>query len=111
MFLKFDEVNIAFDTKDEYQKIVRASWLEDSTHIMRCSNCLHIFDKRSTECWSYCPHCGAKIDQSVHYTNCFGCSWCDGVGVAPDGTFCGECTNIDKEYCVVRTDKGGKVNE
>ena len=39
---------------------------------------------------------------SLHVVNSDGCDWCDGVGVNPNGCFCGECDMICKEECSAR---------
>lgn len=41
-------------------------------------------------------------DPSYHITNSDGCVWDDGVGVAPDGVFCGECNRVRCKTCEVR---------
>lgn len=36
---------------------------------------------------------------SIHIVNEYGCDWCDGVGVDPNGNHCGECHNITLKEC------------
>ena len=38
----------------------------------------------------------------TYIINEFGCTWCDGVGDAPDGLTCGECDSICSRHCSVR---------
>lgn len=40
---------------------------------------------------------------SLRIINEDGCEWENGVGYAPDNSFCGECTLICAEACVQRT--------
>lgn len=35
----------------------------------------------------------------MEYINSKGCVWEGGTGVAPDGTYCGECTVFDCDKC------------
>lgn len=47
-----------------------------------------------------------KKTDTLHIVNSDGCDWCDGVGVNPNGCFCGECDMISKEECSARTRLG-----
>lgn len=58
-------------------------------------------DKQMGKEFSYKEEYDKKTG-SLHIVNSDGCDWCDGVGVNPNGCFCGECDMICKEECSAR---------
>lgn len=53
----------------------------------------------------------SPFEEDIIIYNSDGCSWCDGTGTNPDGIWCGECTNICKEYCYARKRESQECNK